>query len=60
MDANGSIWIYNCDTLEEELLFQRSLILDGNISHEIVSPTARYILIPLKEKQVKRKRKTFF
>jgi hypothetical protein len=55
MDTNGSIWIYNCDTLKEELLFNRNIIQQGNIGNGIVSPSARYILVPIEKAKVKKK-----
>ncbi|CAF0954267.1 unnamed protein product [Adineta steineri] len=51
MDTKDSIWIYNCDKLQGELLFDRNIIQQGNIGHGIVSPSSRYILAPVfKEK----------
>ena len=54
MDTNNSIWIYNCDTLKEELLFKRDVIQQENIGYGIVSPSTRYILIPIKKNNVER------
>jgi hypothetical protein len=53
MHTNDSIWIYNCDTLQEELLFKRNIIQHGNIGHGFVSPSARYILVPIDKKDVR-------
>ncbi len=44
-----SIKIYNCDTLKEDLLFNRNIIQQGDVGHGLVSPTARYILIPIRK-----------
>ena len=46
IDEHDSIWLYNCDTLQEEILFNRETIQQENIGHGIVSPSARYVLIP--------------
>jgi hypothetical protein len=54
MDTDDSIWIYNCDTLKEELLFNRNIIQQGNIGDGIVSPSARYILAPIQKGKVQR------
>ncbi|CAF1161992.1 unnamed protein product [Rotaria sp. Silwood1] len=51
MDTNDSIWIYNCDTLQEELLFKRNVIQQESIGEGIVSPSARYILVPKREEK---------
>ncbi len=53
MDTNDSIWIYNCDTLKEELLLKRDVIQKGNIGYGIVSPSTRYILVPIIKDKVK-------
>ncbi len=52
MDANDSIWIYHCDTLKEDLLFNRNIIQQGNVDYGLVSPSGRYILIPIKKENV--------
>jgi len=52
MDTDDSIWIYNCDTLKEELLFKRNIVQQGNIGHGFVSPSGRYILVPITRKKV--------
>ena len=49
LDTMGSIKIYNCDTLKEDLLFNRNIIQQGDVGHGLVSPTARYVLIPIKK-----------
>jgi hypothetical protein len=53
MDINDSIKIYNCDTLKEDLLFNRNIIQQGDVDHGLVSPTARYILIPIRKEKEK-------
>jgi len=55
LDTNNSIWIYNCDTLKEELLFKRDIIQHEFIDYGIISPSARYILIPIRKEKVKKK-----
>jgi len=65
MDTNDSIWIYNCDTLKEDLLFKRNTVQQGNTGHGVISPSARYILIPIKKEKVTNRlvfinRKIFF
>jgi hypothetical protein len=52
MDTNDSIWIYNCDILKEDLLFKRNIVQQGNTGHGVVSPSARYILVPIKKEKV--------
>lgn len=54
VDQNDSIWLYDCDTLKEDLLFKRETIQQENIGHGIVSPSARYILIPRTKHQSRR------
>lgn len=54
MDANESIWIYNCDTLKSELLFRRNVVQQESIGHGIVSPSARYILVPIRKERVRK------
>ncbi|CAF1639034.1 unnamed protein product [Adineta ricciae] len=54
MDTNDSIWIYNCDTLQEKLLFRRSLTNQEGTAPGIVSPSTRYILIPINKDKVHR------
>ena len=54
MDENDSIWIYNCDKLEKELLFKRDTIQNENMGQGIVSPAARYVLIPVIKEKVGR------
>lgn len=54
MDEYDSIWIYNCDKLEKELLFKRDTIQSENMDQGIVSPAARYILIPVIKEKVGR------
>ncbi|CAF3436510.1 unnamed protein product [Rotaria socialis] len=51
MDKNDSIWIYNCDTLNGELLFKRNVIQQESIGNGIVSPSARYILVPIRKEK---------
>lgn len=51
-DTDDSIWLYNCDTLKEELLFKRSVIQTENIGPGIVSPSARYILAAMIQEKV--------
>ncbi|CAF3961534.1 unnamed protein product, partial [Rotaria sp. Silwood2] len=51
MDTNDSIWIYNCDTLKEELLFKRNVIQQESIGEGIVSPSTRYILVPKRKEK---------
>ncbi|CAF2409910.1 unnamed protein product [Rotaria sp. Silwood2] len=53
LDTNDSIWIYNCDTLKEQLLFRRDIIQQENIGHGIVSPSARYILVPVRKEKTR-------
>lgn len=53
MDVNDSIWLYNCDTQKEELLFKRNVIQQENVGNGIVSPSARYILVPTRREKVK-------
>ncbi|CAF1087184.1 unnamed protein product [Rotaria sordida] len=52
-DTNDSIWIYNCDTLKEELLFKRDIIQQENIGYGIVSPSTKYILIPIRKEKIR-------
>jgi hypothetical protein len=62
LDTDNSIWIYHCDALKEELVFKRDIIQHENSGHEIISPSARYILIPIRKekvKKLKRKKKNF-
>ncbi|UJR28644.1 hypothetical protein I4U23_009876 [Adineta vaga] len=54
MDTTGSIWIYNCDTLTEKLLFRRNILQQENIVPGIVSPSTRFILIPNQKEKVHR------
>ena len=54
MDSNESIWIYNCDTLNKELLFKRDFIQQEDIGRGIVSPKTRYVLIPIRKEKVKK------
>ncbi len=56
MDINNSIWIYNCDILKEELLFRKDNIQQEFIDHGIISPTIKYILIPIRKEKVKKLR----
>jgi len=65
MDTNDSIWIYNCDILKEDLLFKRNIVQQGNTGYGVVSPSARYILVPIKKEKVTKYfvfelRKSFF
>ncbi|CAM4778334.1 unnamed protein product [Rotaria magnacalcarata] len=53
LDINDSIWIYNCDTLKEELLFRRDIVQEENIGNGIVSPSARYILVPIRKEKIR-------
>ncbi|CAF0987125.1 unnamed protein product [Rotaria sp. Silwood1] len=53
LDTNDSIWIYDCDTLKEELLFKRDIIQQENIGYGIVSPSARYILVPIRKEKIR-------
>jgi hypothetical protein len=41
--------------LKEELLFKRDIVQQENIGHGIVSPSARYILVPTTKAKVKKK-----
>jgi len=52
LNVNNSIYIYNCDTLKEELLFKRDIIQQEDIDHGIISPSTRYILIPIRKEKV--------
>jgi hypothetical protein len=54
VDTNDSIWIYNSNTLKKELLFKRDFIQKADIGHGIISPSTRYILIPIKREKVKK------
>lgn len=57
MDTNNSIWIYNCDTLQEELLLKKDMIQQEIIDYGIISPSARYILLPIRKEKVYEKEK---
>lgn len=56
LHTNNSIWFYNCDILKEELLLKT----EDSIDHAFVSPTTKYILIPIKKEKVKQKDKNHF
>jgi hypothetical protein len=60
LDINDSIWIYNCDTLREELLFKRGSIQQENIGYGIISPSTKYMLVPIRKEKVKNKNKKYF
>lgn len=51
-DENNSIWIYDCHRLSKELVFARDLIQDESVDEGIVSPSARFILIPIRKEKV--------
>jgi hypothetical protein len=52
MDANNSIWIYNCDTRQQELVFEYDIVQQGPIDNGIISPSTRYILISIRKEKV--------
>ncbi|CAF1150393.1 unnamed protein product [Adineta steineri] len=53
LNTNNSIWIYNCDTLTNKLLFKTDFIQQEYIDHGIVSPLTRYILVPIKKEKIR-------
>ncbi|UJR20892.1 hypothetical protein I4U23_024001 [Adineta vaga] len=50
-DTYGSIWIYDCDTLDKEILFKSDFIRQESMEYGIVSPSTRYVLIPIKKEK---------
>ncbi|CAF1283981.1 unnamed protein product [Adineta ricciae] len=52
VDTNDSIWIYNCDILEKEMLFRGDFIQQESVKYGIVSPSTKYVLIPVKKEKI--------
>lgn len=52
LDANDSIYTYNCDTLRDELLIRKNIIQHNYMNQSLVSPTAKYVLIPKAQDKV--------
>lgn len=53
LDTNKSIWIFNCETLKSELILPRNVVHQEVFSQGIVSPSARFILLPIRKVQTR-------
>ena len=55
MTNDDSLWIYDCDRREAEVLFRSEIIQQDHVGYGLVSPSARFLLIPTRRENVRRK-----
>ena len=60
LDTANSIWLFNCATLKSELVFPRDILQQEYIADGILSPQARFFLIPIRKETVSRLLRTPF